>query len=106
MRVSGQKLPKDVVASWPEVFGEIKLHVLPLKYLSTVIINFKDGKSWEIKLSAKTKRAGWPEFEKSLYDLFNTYERTIENIDFKLDTHRVKNDIEKGTTRFLKKRKL
>ena len=106
MRTSGQKLPKDVIASWPEIFGEVKLRVLPLKYLNTVIINFKDGKSWEIKLSSKIKNSDWDHFEKSLYDLFSTYERTIEDIDFKLDTQKVKNDIEKVTTRFLKKRKL
>ena len=34
--------------------------------------------------------------------LFNEYEDTIQNIDFRLDTERLKKDIQKRTTRFLK----
>jgi hypothetical protein len=103
---SGKTLPKDVIDCWPEVFGEIKLNVLPLKYLNAVLITFKDGKIWEIKITAKTKRAGWSSFEKSLAELFKAYERQIDNIDFKLDTEKVKKDIEKTTHKFLKERKL
>jgi hypothetical protein len=100
----GRTLPKDVIEHWPEVFGEIKLNVLPFRYLHTVLINFKDGKSWEIRITADIKRNGWDSFEQSLSDLFKEYEDHIENIDFKLDTERVKKDITKSTEKFLKKR--
>ena len=106
MTRQGRKLPKDVVAHWPEIFEEIHLNVLPLGYLDSVLINFKDGKTWEIKLSAQTKRAGWEPFEKSLSELCSQYETKIDNIDFKLDTPRVRKDIENSTQKFLKKRKL
>ena len=106
MTVSGRSLPKDVIERWPEVFGEIELNVLPIKYLNTVLINFKDGKSWEIRITAKVKREGWSAFEKNLSDLCKSYESSIENVDFKLDTERVKKDIERVTQQFLKKRKL
>jgi hypothetical protein len=102
----GKTLPKEVIECWPEVFGEIKLNVLPLRYLHAVLITFKDGKVWEIKVTAKTKREGWESFEKSLSELFKTYEQRIDNIDFKLDTERVKKDIEKTTKKFLDERKL
>lgn len=91
---------------WPEVFGEVKLNVLPLGYLHTVLVNFKDGKTWEIRITARTKKEGWSTFEKNLSTLVKTYEESIDNIDFKLDTEKVKKDIEKSTTKFLKKRKL
>lgn len=106
MTTKGKVLPKDVVALWPEIFEEVRLHVLPLKYLHAVIINFNDGKVWEIKLSSKVKHEGWDAFESSLHELFKSYEKSIDNIDFKLDTPRVKKDIEQSTKRFLKKRKL
>lgn len=99
-------LPKDVVEHWPEVFNEIKLRVVPLNYLYAVLVNFKDGKTWEIKITSVTRKEGWDPFERNLSELLKTYEDTIENIDFKLDTFRVKRDIEKSTKRFLKKRKL
>jgi hypothetical protein len=102
----GKTLPKEVIECWPEVFGEIKLNVLPLRYLHAVLITFKDGKVWEIKVTTKTKREGWESFEQSLSELFKNYEQRIDNIDFKLDTERVKKDIEKTTKKFLKERKL
>ena len=106
MTLSGRVLPKEVIDYWPEVFGEVKLNVLPLRYLDVVLINFKDGKVWEIKITAKAKRDGWESLEKTLSDLVNSYESKIDNVNFKLDTVRVKKDIEKSTQHFLKKRKL
>ena len=106
MTSTGKSLPKDVIEYWPEVFEEIKLRVLPLKYLHAVLITFKDGKIWEIRITAETRTDGWEKFEKKLSELFKTYEENIDNVDFKLDTIRVKKDIEKSTQKFLKKKKL
>lgn len=100
----GRTLPRDVVEHWPEVFGEVKLNVLPFRYLHTVLINFKDGKSWEIRITANIKRNGWDSFEQTLSELFNEYDDRIENIDFKLDTERVKKDVTKSTEKFLKRK--
>ena len=104
MTKSGRILPDEVIACWPEVYGEVSLNVLPLKYLSAVLINFKDGKTWEIKVTAKTRQEGWDSFEGSLTELFKTYESKIVDIDFKLDTKKIKIDIEKKTQHFLKKK--
>lgn len=106
MTSKGKVLPKEVIACWPEVFGEVKLNVLPLNYLHAVLINFKDGKTWEIKVTTKAKKDGWPNFEKTLAELCTSYEKRIDNIDFKLDTDRIRKEIEKETQRFLKKKKL
>ena len=102
----GRILPKEVIECWPEVFGEVKLRVLPLRYLHTVMITFKDGKTWEVKVTAETQKKGWDSLEESLSELFKTYESKIDNVDFKLDTTQIKKDIERITQRFLKKRKL
>lgn len=106
MTKKGRNLPKEVIDHWPEVFGEVKLNVMPLKYLHTVLVNFKDGKTWEIKITERTKREGWPAFEKNLSDLVKNYEDRVENVDFKLDTPKVRKDIEKETQKFLKRKKL
>jgi hypothetical protein len=106
MTKSGKILPKDVIAYWPEVFGEVELNVMPLKYLHTVLVNFKDGKTWEIKITEKTKKEGWVAFERNLSELIRNYEDKVEDVDFKLDTPKVRKDIEKSTQRFLKKKKL
>ena len=106
MTKSGRNLPKDVVQHWPEVFGDVHLNVLTLGYLSSVLVNFKDGKTWEIKITAQTRKEGWESFEKNLSELVNQYDESVDNVDFKLDTERVKKDIEKSTQKFLKKKKL
>ena len=42
----------------------------------------------------------------NLKEMLASYESEIENVDFKLDTERVKKDMIKNTNKFLKKRKL
>ena len=106
MTPKGRNLPKDVIAHWPEVFGEVELNVMPLRYLHTVLVNFKDGKTWEIKITAKARKEGWAAFEKTLGELCRNYESTIVDVDFKLDTDLLKKHVEQGTQQFLKKRKL
>jgi hypothetical protein len=102
----GRNLPKEVIDSWPEIFGEVKLHVLPLRYLHAVLIAFKDGKIWEVKVTLEDQSKGWDSFEGSLSELLKTYEKNIDSIDFRLDTDKIKKDIERSTRRFLKKKKL
>lgn len=103
---SGKKFPKDVIDIWPEVFGEITLDVIPLKYLDTITVKFKNNKLWEIKVNNKQAQGDWENFEKHLKEVLASYEKEIESVDFRLDTNRLKKDIIKGTNRFLKKRKL
>jgi hypothetical protein len=102
----GKPFPKDVIEHWPEVFGEITLNVVPLKYLDSVTVTFKNKKVWEIKISAKQAQEAWDTFEMNLKEMLVSYESEIENVDFKLDTERVKKDMINNTNKFLKKRKL
>lgn len=102
----GKIFPKDVVEHWPEVFGEITLNVVPLVYLDSVTVTFKNKKVWEIKISSKQAKDDWDTFEENLKEMLASYESEIENVDFKLDTERVKKDMIKHTNRFLRKRKL
>ena len=104
--IEGRKLPKDVIDYWPEVFGEVKLNVLPLRYLHAVLITFKDGKVWEVKITKEDHDKGWNSLEETIGELYKSYENRIDNIDFRLDTQSIRKDIETVTHKFLKKRKL
>lgn len=99
-------LSGDIVKSWPEVFGEVRLTVLPLRYLKSILISFKDNTIWEVKITPAVKKSGWDELEKTLIELIKEYEDNIDNIDFKLDTEKVKKDITKKTQKFLKNKKI
>lgn len=102
----GRVFPKDVVEHWPEVFGEITLNVIPLKYLDSITVTFKNKKIWEIKVSDQQAQENWESFETNLKEMLSSYESEIENVDFKLDTERVKKDMIKNTNNFLRKKKL
>jgi hypothetical protein len=102
---NGKPFPKDVIDRWPEVFGEITLNVVPLQYLHAVKITFKNGKVWEIELQ-KDAKLDWDNFEKQVKETMSQYEDNIENVDFKLDTDRIKKDITKHTKKFLNNKKL
>lgn len=98
----GKNFPKDVIEHWPEVFGEISLNVIPLHYLDSIIVTFKNGKSWEINFTNHSQE----KFETELKEWLSAYENEIDNVDFRLDTERIKKDIQKITNKFLKNRKL
>jgi hypothetical protein len=98
----GKNFPKDVIEHWPEVFGEISLNVIPLHYLDSVIVTFKNGKNWEINFTNHSQE----KFEIELKEWLSEYENEIDNVDFRLDTERIKKDVQKNTNKFLKNKKL
>ena len=103
--VNGKVLPKNVIDRWPEVFGEITCNVVPIHYLTTITITFKNGKVWEIVVDDK-KDDTWDFLESQVKEIVRQYETAIENVDFQLDTERIKKDIIKHTKKFLKTKKL
>lgn len=105
MSKKSKKLPQDVINHWPEVFKDVDLNVVPVKYLHSVRVQFFDGKIWDIDVAKSKIKDNPEEIEKSLMRLFAEYESDIENIDFRLDTLQIKTDIQKRTASFLKKRK-
>tara|TARA_B100001057_G_scaffold337153_1_gene338003 strand:+ start:6155 stop:6475 length:321 start_codon:yes stop_codon:yes gene_type:complete len=100
------KLSRGVQSTWPEVFKDIKVDVIPIEYLTTIRVIFKDNKVWEIDMQSSRNKLGDDKvLEDVLQELFNEYENSIGNIDFRLDTERLKNDIQKRTRVFMKKGK-
>lgn len=99
-----KKLPPDVIDHWPEIFGDIEVDVIPIEYLDSVRIQFDDGKIWDIDVKTSRKKQD-VDIETAMEELFEQYSDVIENIDFRLDTEKVKNDIKNRTRFFMKKRK-
>lgn len=97
-------LPPDVIDQWPEVFSDLQVTAVPLAYLHSLKITFKDGRIWDVNIATYAKRADIDDLEYHLQELIESYEEVIENIDFRLDVERVKKDIIKKTNKFLKTR--
>ncbi len=98
-----KKLPQEVINHWPEVFEDVDIDVVPLEYLESVRVEFKDGKIWDIDINTQKNKV--EDLEKSLDDLFDQYQDHIKNVDFRLNTKRVKQDITTRTRKFLKLRR-
>ena len=105
VKFTKKRLPKEVVAHWPEIFSDLHVESIPVEYLLSIKVTFKDGKNWEIRLKNNRQEMTNKELEKQITELFKTYGDAIKNVDFRLDTNKVKADITKRTKTFLKKRK-
>ena len=101
-----KKLSKDVIESWPEIFEDVNLNVVPLKYLCSVQVKFKDKKIWNIDIGKNLRDDNWQVIQSNIQEMIMNYKDQIENVDFKLDTDQIKKDISRETAKFLKKNKL
>lgn len=103
MPKKSSKLPPEVIDHWPEVFEDIDINVVPLEYLHSIRVSFADGKVWDIEISKQ--KSSVDSLQTALDELFEQYQDVIQNIDFRLDTERVKKDITNRTQKFLKLRR-
>lgn len=99
------QLPPEIIQHWPEVFNDLDVKVVPLEYLHSVRVFFNDGKVWEIDIQKSKQKTSEDNLEETLGELFKQYDKVITNVDFRLDTERLKRDIQARTKYFLKKRK-
>lgn len=105
--INGRKsLPAEVVDMWPDVFNEVTLNVLPLEYVEIILINFKDGKTWEIGLDSKNNKKKIKDFQSGIAEIMDSYKEFIDEIDVKINTHKVKKDVEKSVKKLYKKLKI
>ncbi len=101
-----KRLPQSVIDKWPEVFKDIDIQAIPLKYLHSIRVIFQNGKIWDVLIKDDPKVSNpLTRLENTLQELFKTYDSSIKHVDFRVDTDRVKKDIQKRTRGFLKKNK-
>ena len=106
MRKHNEELIEKDVDEWSALFREIELNVVPLNYVDAVLLRFKDGDCWEIPIPAKTRLATLVELEDNIAELIQAYEQYIYKVDIKIDTDKIKKDVEKAIKKMSKKLKL
>lgn len=100
-----KKLPDDVIDHWPEILKDVDIEVVPFEYLDSILVTFADGKVWDIDTQKAARSANGFDLNEALDEIFMEYEDVIVSVDFRLDVKKVKEDIQKRTSYFLKKRK-
>lgn len=99
------RFPPEVVKQWPEVFADVEVKAVPVKYIKAIQVQFLDGQIWLIDVDQKQIEANDTTVEDELEIFFEEYDDQIESVDFKLDTKKLIDDVKKRTRKFIKKRK-
>lgn len=100
--MSSSKFPPEIIKHWPEVFKHIDVQTIPIEYVTSVHIYFFNGKEWVVELDTTQANDKLNKVSEELESLLEEYGDEIENVDFRLDTTRVKRDIQKKTRQFIK----
>ena len=87
---------------WQDIFDTVDMKFLPVDYMKSIEVEFVDGELWEIDLDQQSDQTPVDEV---LDDFFTEYEDTIKEVNFKMDFEKIKYDISKRTTKFLKHNK-
>lgn len=95
------KPPKHLVDEWPEVFKDLYMDTMPVAYVEKMIIEFTDGRIWEIDVKKQLENDDPDGVAKKLLNSLTEYKDTIKNLDFKIDVGLLKADIEKKTKKIL-----
>jgi len=98
-------LDQAMIDQWPEILGDVNLSAIPIFYLHSVVITFKDGNTWNVVLKKEHKESNGEKFTETLNELFQNYEQQIQHVDFRMDIDRLKKDITKTTNKFMKRKK-
>lgn len=95
------KPPKDVIKEWPEVFEEIYMSSMPIKYIHGVELTFHDGRVWEIDLPEQLDLVDEDDILEKLSEGIRDFQDEIVTVNFQVDIDRLKQDILKLTKNIL-----
>lgn len=91
--------PRHLVKEWPEVFEDLYMNTMPVAYLDLVIIEFDDGKVWQIDISAQLLETDADSVCNKLLDIMQEYKESIVKMDFKINVDKLKKDIKEETSK-------
>lgn len=70
---------------------------MPVAYVDTMILEFNDGRVWQIDIREQLKDADPNDVAKRLLDTLSEYKDTIKKIDFKINIQKLKDEIKNRT---------
>ena len=77
------------------------MDTMPVAYVDKMIIEFTDGRIWEINVKDQLKQQDSDALAKKLLDTLSEYKDTIKNLDFKINVQLLKEDIKNKTKKIL-----
>lgn len=83
------------------MFEDLYMDTMPVAYLDKMIIEFKDGRVWEINIKQQLEKIDSDKVAKKLLDTLSEYKDSIKTLDFKIDVDTLKKDIKSRTDTIL-----
>lgn len=89
--------PRHLVKEWPEVFEDLYMNTMPVAYLEFVVIEFDDGKIWQIDVKDQLKDEDADSVCSKILEILQEYKDSIKKLDFTIDIEKLKKDILSST---------
>ena len=83
------------------MFEDLYMDTMPVAYVDVMILEFNDGRIWEIDIKDQLKGSDSNTVAKKLLDTLSEYKDTIKKLDFKINIEQLKADIKKRTNKIL-----
>lgn len=94
------KLPKEIIEEWPEIFGDVDLIAVPAEYIKGLQVSFENGKVFDIDIEPDDEDSSElveNTIDQILSDFFDEYDEDVIDIDFQINTAKVIRDAKKMT---------
>jgi hypothetical protein len=90
------KPPSYLVKEWPEVFEDLYMSTMPIEYLHSIRLEFKNGRIWEINVGDQVQKEHSQRIADKLVRALHEYAEDVKRIEFKVDVEKLKKDIKKS----------
>lgn len=88
------KSPNYLIREWPEVFEDLYISTMPVEYLHSIRLEFKNGRIWEISVKDQISHTSVQSITERLINSIHDYSTELAKVEFKIDVSRLKTDIE------------
>ena len=95
------KSPSYLIEEWPEVFEDLYISTMPVEYLHSIRLEFKNGRIWEISVKDQVSVHSVQVITQRLINSIYEYSKEITKVEFKIDVDRLKTDIQLSTKNIL-----
>jgi hypothetical protein len=86
------KPPSYLVKEWPEVFEDLYMSTMPVEYLHSIRLEFKNGRIWEINVTDQINKIHSQQLADNLVQSLLDCATDVKKIEFNVDVNKLKND--------------
>ena len=94
--------PEEFIKHWPEVFEDIYMSSMPIRYIHGIEIKFKDGRIWEIDITEQLPFAHEKEVVAKLMSALKEWAKDVKSINFNINIDKLKSEVEDQTKNIMR----